>query len=477
MSKTRQRVLLVEDSEALARLYRAYLHTAPVAIEHVRSVAAAKESLTHQLPSLVLLDLQLPDQAGMAILKMLYDSGCTLPVIVITGHGSVELAVEAMQLGAYDFVAKPVEAQRLTVTVNNALKFYALNRFVDELTQQQRNQFFGFIGASAAMQPVYQLIERAAVSKATAFILGESGTGKEVCAEALHLASPRAAQPFVPLNCAAIPSELIESELFGHRKGAFTGAQKDRQGAVLAANGGTLFLDEICEMALELQAKLLRFLQSGTIQPVGSDQCIQVDVRIVCASNCDPWQQVEAGRFREDLFYRLHVLPVHLPPLRQRGDDVLLLARRFLQQYGQEEGKRFVGFSRQAEWALTQFQWPGNVRQLQNVMRQLAVIHSGGKVAAEQLPPPLRVPELAEQSVAPLQFNWQQSHHSYASDGTESTVLTTAPPTLAGSLAEIERLAIEQAIAQCQGNIAQAASLLEVSPSTIYRKMQVWQQH
>ncbi|MFI3247422.1 MAG: sigma-54 dependent transcriptional regulator [Ferrimonas sp.] len=482
MGKTRQRVLLVEDSDALARLYRAYLHTAPVAIEHVRSVAAAKDSLAHQLPSLVLLDLQLPDQAGMTILKMLHDSGCTLPVIVITGHGSVELAVEAMQLGAYDFVAKPVEAQRLIVTVNNALKFYALNRFVDELAhQRQRNQFFGFIGASAAMQPVYQLIERAASSKATAFILGESGTGKEVCAEALHLASPRAEQPFVPLNCAAIPSELIESELFGHRKGAFTGAQKDRQGAVLAANGGTLFLDEICEMALELQAKLLRFLQSGTIQPVGSDQSIQVDVRIVCASNCDPWQQVEAGQFREDLFYRLHVLPVHLPPLRQRGDDVLLLARRFLHQYGQEEGKRFIGFSRQAEWALTQFQWPGNVRQLQNVMRQVAVIHSGGKVAAEHLPAPLNVPEHVEESAAPLQFDWQQSHgnetNSNGNGVVEPTDFTVAAPALAGSLAEIERLAIEQAIAQCQGNIAQAASLLEVSPSTIYRKIQVWQQH
>ncbi|WP_028118053.1 sigma-54-dependent transcriptional regulator [Ferrimonas senticii] len=471
-----QRVLLVEDSQSLARVYQAYLRQLPLHIEHVDTVAKAQASLTKQLPSLLLLDLHLPDQGGMEVLKMLHHSGCTLPVIVITGHGSVELAVEAMQLGAYDFVAKPVEAQRLQVSVNNALKFYALNQLVDQFQhQRRRSQYLGFIGASTAMQAVYQLIERAGPSSATVFVLGESGTGKEVCAEALHQASGRAQHAFVPLNCAAIPRELVESELFGHRKGAFTGAQKDRIGAVLAADGGTLFLDEICEMELDLQAKLLRFLQSGKIQPVGSDQLIAVDVRIVCASNRDPWKEVEAGRFREDLYYRLHVLPISLPPLRQRGDDVLLLARKFLQQYGQDEGKRFVGFSRQAEVCLTKFGWPGNVRQLQNLMRQIAVIHPGGKVAAEQLPQPLAQLHQPSTDTTPSQFQWQQS---------PPPALEAVPPVATnqeslevaqGSLAEIERQAIERAIEQCDGNITQAASLLEVSPSTIYRKMQVWQ--
>ncbi|WP_298441717.1 sigma-54 dependent transcriptional regulator [uncultured Ferrimonas sp.] len=473
MTQQLQRVLLVEDTESLARVYGAYLRDHPIHIEHVKTVSDAKRSLTRQLPSLVLLDLHLPDQGGIEVLKMLHNSGCTLPVIVITAHGSVEAAVESMQLGAYDFVAKPVDAQRLQVTVNNALNFYALNRLVDQMqSQKNRSSYFGFVGASTAMQAVYQLIERAGPSKATVFVLGESGTGKEVCAESLHLASERADKTFVPLNCAAIPRELVESELFGHRKGAFTGAQKDRDGAVLGAHGGTLFLDEICEMELDLQAKLLRFLQSGKIQPVGSDQLIDVDVRIVCASNRDPWKEVEAGRFREDLYYRLHVLPINLPPLRQRGDDVLLLARKFLQQYGQEEGKRFVGFSRQAEWCLTKFGWPGNVRQLQNIMRQIAVIQPGGKVAAEQLPLPLAGLQQELTTSAPDQFQWDQGEPVAAAPAPALTVATEP----LSSLASIERQAIEQAIAQCEGNITQAASMLEVSPSTIYRKMQVWQQ-
>ncbi|WP_028114828.1 sigma-54-dependent transcriptional regulator [Ferrimonas kyonanensis] len=473
MTNPIQRVLLIEDTESLAKVYKAYLRDSGVVVEHVTTFADAKIKLANQLPSLVLLDLNLPDHDGIEILRMLHNSGCTVPVIVITAHGSVETAVEAMRLGAYDFVSKPVEARRLQVTVNNALSFYALNRLVDKYeTQQSRAGFHGFVGASTPMQAVYQMIERSADSRATVFVLGESGTGKELCAEALHQAGSRQSQPFVPLNCAAIPKELVESELFGHVKGAFTGAQKDRQGCVQAADKGTLFLDEICEMELDLQAKLLRFLQSGKIQPVGSDTLIDVDVRVVCASNRDPWKEVEAGRFREDLYYRLHVVPITLPPLRRRGDDVLLLAKRFLQQYGGEEGKRFVGFSRQAEWTLSKFGWPGNVRQLQNVMRQLAVIHPGGKVAQEDLPAPLNQVVCEPPQDTPAQFQWSQP-------GEDASVTVAASPADVGapqSLADIERQAIEEAIARCEGNITQAAGLLEVSPSTIYRKMQVWQQ-
>ncbi|BDY04933.1 sigma-54 dependent transcriptional regulator [Ferrimonas sp. YFM] len=474
MAQSQHRVLLIEDTESLARVYQAYLKESSVSVEHVTTFAQAKESLVRQLPSLVLLDLHLPDQDGIELLRMLHNSGCTVPVIVITANSSVETAVEAMRLGAYDFVTKPVEARRLQVTVHNALNYYALNRLVDQLENRQaRASFHQFVGASTSMQAVYQMIERSARSRATVFVLGESGTGKELCAEALHQESARKENPFIPLNCAAIPKELVESELFGHVKGAFTGAQKERQGAVMAANGGTLFLDEICEMELDLQAKLLRFLQTSTIQPVGSDERIKVDVRIVCASNRDPWKEVEEGRFREDLYYRLHVLPIHLPPLRQRGDDILLLAKRFLQAYGAEEGKRFVGFSRQAEWIMSKFGWPGNVRQLQNLMRQLAVIHPGGKVASEDLPPPLNKVACDEGSEGAAQFQWARPPQQAAvKERAEATVAVPEPQ----SLADIERQAIEEAIERCNGNITQAANLLEVSPSTIYRKMQVWQQ-
>lgn len=467
-------VLLVEDTESIARVYQGYLASQGLNFTHVSTLAAAQEALQRKLPSLILLDLNLPDSNGLELLRQLHDSGCSVPVIVITGHGSVDTAVEAMRLGAYDFVSKPVEARRLQVSVANALKYYALNLRVNAIeTEQNRNHFHGFIGASSGMQAVYQMIERSADSRATVFILGESGTGKEVCAEALHRASKRAKQPFVPLNCAAIPKELIESELFGHKKGAFTGAQKDRTGAVMAADGGTLFLDEICEMEIDLQAKLLRFLQSGTIQPVGSDQLVDVNVRVVCASNKDPWKQVEAGLLREDLYYRLHVVPINLPPLRQRGNDILLLAKRFLQEYGLEEGKAFAGFSRQSEWALTTYAWPGNVRQLQNVIRQIAVMHPGGKVALEDLPAPVnQVADVAQKESeggAPKQFDWSKDNIEVGQ------VATVESPSLT-SLADIERHAIEQAIEQCDGNITQAAGVLEVSPSTIYRKMQAWQQ-
>ncbi|WP_417347499.1 sigma-54-dependent transcriptional regulator [Ferrimonas sp.] len=474
MADLQHRVLLIEDTESLARVYQAYLKESSVRVEHATTFAQAKESLIRQLPSLVLLDLHLPDQDGIDLLRMLHNSGCTVPVIVITANSSVETAVEAMRLGAYDFVTKPVEARRLQVTVHNALNYYALNRLVDQLENRQaRASFHQFVGASTSMQAVYQMIERSARSRATVFVLGESGTGKELCAEALHQESARKDAPFIPLNCAAIPKELVESELFGHVKGAFTGAQKERQGAVMAANGGTLFLDEICEMEQDLQAKLLRFLQTSTIQPVGSDERIKVDVRIVCASNRDPWKEVEEGRFREDLYYRLHVLPIHLPPLRQRGDDILLLAKRFLQSYGAEEGKRFVGFSRQAEWIMSKFGWPGNVRQLQNLMRQLAVMHPGGKVASEDLPPPLNQLACEEGSEGAAQFQWARpAQQGEGAQAAETAVEIPEPQ----SLADIERQAIEEAIERCNGNITQAANLLEVSPSTIYRKMQVWQQ-
>jgi len=305
------------------------------------------------------------------------------------------------------------------------------------------------------MQQVYRTIDSAASSKASIFITGESGTGKEVCAEAIHAASKRGDKPFIAINCAAIPKDLIESELFGHVKGAFTGAATDRQGAAELADGGTLFLDELCEMDLDLQTKLLRFIQTGTFQKVGSSKMKSVDVRFVCATNRDPWKEVQEGRFREDLYYRLYVIPLHLPPLRERGEDVIEIAYSLLGYMSVEEGKAFVRFAQEVLDRFNQYEWPGNVRQLQNVLRNVVVLNNGKEITLNMLPPPLNQP--IENS---LRLKEKQSE--------DITVKDIFP------LWITEKTAIEQAIKACDGNIPRAAGFLDVSPSTIYRKLQAW---
>jgi two-component system repressor protein LuxO len=298
---------------------------------------------------------------------------------------------------------------------------------------------------------VYRVIEAAAPSRATVFVTGESGTGKELAAHAVHRLSPRAAGPFVPINCAAIPRELIESEIFGHVRGAFTGAVADRQGAAQAADGGTLFLDEICEMDLALQGKLLRFVQTGQFQPVGSTRLVSVDVRFICATNRDPMAEVKAGRFREDLYYRLHVVPLRLPPLRERGEDVILLAEAFLARAAKEEGRRFVRLAPDAKAALLAHSWPGNVRELENAIRSAVVLADGEELTAEMLPAAVRAgPRPARQ-------------------------VESAPPTEPiRPLAEVEREAIERALRATGGNVPRAAAALGISPSTLYRKRASW---
>jgi DNA-binding NtrC family response regulator len=294
------------------------------------------------------------------------------------------------------------------------------------------------------------------------FITGESGTGKEVCAEAIHRRSDRSGGPFVALNCGAIPKDLIESEIFGHIKGAFTGATSDRDGAASRAQGGTLFLDEICEMDLALQTKLLRFLQTGIVQKVGSDRASKVDIRIVCATNRDPLIEVQAGRFREDLYYRLHVVPLHLPPLRERGEDVLRIARHFLASFGAEEGRRFAGLSPEVEAVFLDYRWPGNVRQLQNVIRNVVVLHDGATVTRDMLPAPLSE-MVPSHTVRP---------HQALATGRDAPA--GDPRAGIRPLDKIEREAIEAAIAACGGNMTEAAQHLGISVKTIYRKRQDW---
>lgn len=443
---------MVEDTASVAALYRSYLTPLEIDINIVGTGRDAIESIAKRTPDLILLDLRLPDMTGMDVLHEVKQQSPDVPVIFMTAHGSIDTAVEAMRNGAQDFLIKPCEADRLRVTVNNAIrKASKLKNDTDSTNQNYQ----GFIGSSQTMQAVYRTIDSAASSKASIFITGESGTGKEVCAEAIHAASKRGDKPFIAINCAAIPKDLIESELFGHVKGAFTGAATDRQGAAELADGGTLFLDELCEMDLDLQTKLLRFIQTGTFQKVGSSKMKSVDVRFVCATNRDPWKEVQEGRFREDLYYRLYVIPLHLPPLRERGDDVIEIAYSLLGYMSKEEGKGFVRLAPGVVERFRKYEWPGNVRQLQNVLRNVVVLNEGSEILLDMLPPPLSQP-IESESPMPNTAQGRISVHEIF------------------PLWMTEKQAIENAIEACDGNIPRAAGYLDVSPSTIYRKLQTW---
>lgn len=465
MKMNPQPLLIVEDSTTLVIAYQEYLRHEPCQVTYVET---GKEALTYiqkSVPDAILLDLGLPDMNGMEILKYINEQQLPSSVVVVTAQGSVDVAVEAMRLGAFDFVEKPFDGQRLLVTLRNALHHQRLRQRLDIYREKFfRNSFYSFIGASHAMQLVYQIIENAASSKATVFVTGESGTGKELCAEAIHRHSPRRDKPFVAINCAAIPRELIESEIFGHIKGAFTGAVAERQGASFQADTGTLFLDEIGDMDLDLQSKLLRFVQTGTVQKVGSNKLEKVDVRFICATNHDPLVDVQEGRFREDLYYRLHVIPIMLPPLREREEDILLIAREFLRKYTQEENKSFRGFTPETEAILLNYEWPGNVRQLQNVVRNIVVLNEGLEVTIDMLPAPLNYLSHKKPSIM-----------AAATEGLPAKKMTDLSPPVVRPLWLVEKEAIEQTIEFCDGNIPKAAALLEVSPSTIYRKRQSWE--
>ncbi|NHN73123.1 quorum-sensing sigma-54 dependent transcriptional regulator LuxO [Vibrio fluvialis] len=446
-------LLMVEDTASVAALYRSYLTPLEIDINIVGTGREAIESIAHREPDLILLDLRLPDMTGMDVLHAVKQRSPDVPVIFMTAHGSIDTAVEAMRHGAQDFLIKPCEADRLRVTVNNAIR--KASKLKNEADNPGNQNYQGFIGSSQTMLAVYRTIDSAASSKASIFITGESGTGKEVCAEAIHAASRRGDKPFIAINCAAIPKDLIESELFGHVKGAFTGAATDRQGAAELADGGTLFLDELCEMDLDLQTKLLRFIQTGTFQKVGSSKMKSVDVRFVCATNRDPWKEVQEGRFREDLYYRLYVIPLHLPPLRERGDDVIEIAYSLLGYMSKEEGKGFVRLAPEVVERFKQYEWPGNVRQLQNVLRNVVVLNEGREITLNMLPPPLNQPSESIISVPKASAAPVSVHEIFP-------------------LWMTEKQAIEKAIEACDGNIPRAAGYLDVSPSTIYRKLQTW---
>jgi len=456
------RLLLVEDSLALARVYQEYLKPMSLDVTHVTEGRAGLNEIAKDDPDVLLLDLNLPDMNGLELLDELKQLPQDPTVVVVTAMGTVNTAVEAMRAGAFDFLQKPFDAERLRVTVRNALDKQNLKALVKTYQNSfERGSFHGFIGSSIPMQAVYRIIESAASSRASVFITGESGSGKEVCADAIHKEGIRRDGPFVALNCAAIPHELMESEIFGHVKGAFTGAHGERKGAATMADGGTLFLDEIGEMDLALQSKLLRFVQTGTFQQVGSNKVEKVDVRFICATNRDPLEMVAKRTFREDLYYRLHVIPIHLPSLRECGNDVMLIATKYLKEYADEEGKKFTGFTPEAAFVLSRYQWPGNVRQLQNILRNIVVLQNGELVTQDLLPALLSGMKTARPE--------EPDRGSHSESFVPTSVESIRP------LWITEKEAIEGAISICDGNIPRAAALLEVSPSTIYRKRSGWE--
>ncbi|MFP5481014.1 MAG: sigma-54-dependent transcriptional regulator [Alphaproteobacteria bacterium] len=456
-------ILLVEDTISLQIVYRSVLTSAGYAVTVASSATEALARFKTLKPAVVLLDLVLPDRDGLELMQELLAARPETGLIAITANGSVNRAVQAMRAGAHDFLVKPVDENRLLDAVRNVLatrRLRASQLPVPAPDGSTGSDMSGFIGSSEPMRRIHATIASVARSMATVFITGESGTGKELCALAVHASSARAQGPFIALNCGAIPQDLLESEVFGHMKGSFTGAISDKPGAAAAADGGTLFLDEICEMAPALQTKLLRFLQTSTVQPVGATRPRKVNVRIVCATNQDPMEAVRRGQFREDLYYRLYVVPIHMPPLRERGEDVIEIAEAALVRFAEEEGRSFDGLSDEVRALLLRLPWPGNVRQLLNVIRNVVVLNPGGLVTPAMLPPGLTGddrPGLIDRPEPP------RPAEELPLEG------------LVGlTLAEAERRLIEATLERQGGSVPRAARVLDVSPSTLYRKIEAW---
>lgn len=452
-------ILLIEDTPSLQMVYRSVLVSAGHQVVLAATAAEGLAIFRAQENPVVVLDLVLPDRDGLSLMQDMLALRRETSVIVMTAHGSINKAVEAMRVGAHEFLVKPFDEQRFLAAVANALSNRTPKRAPPRATlptSVPANS--AFIGTSDAMTRIHGTIASVARSMATVFITGESGTGKELCALAVHGNSARASGPFIALNCGAIPQDLLESEVFGHMKGSFTGAISDKPGAATAADGGTLFLDEICEMAPALQTKLLRFLQTSTVVPVGATRPKKVNVRIVCATNRDPAEAVRLGQFREDLYYRLFVVPIHMPPLRERGDDVIEIAEAALARFSIEEGKSFTGLDPQVQSLFRALPWPGNVRQVLNVIRNVVVLHDGGAVMPDMLPE-----TLAQQQVPQTRPQMPQPAPALSLDA-----LIGRP------LAEVERMVIEATLARHGGSVPKAARMLELSPSTLYRKIEGW---
>lgn len=475
-------VLIADDDPVQRRLLETMVRRFGYDVETAdggEAAVARLEDAGRPAVSLLILDLVMPDLDGMGVLSKLRKRGLTVPVIVQTAHGSIEVVVSAMRAGAVDFVVKPVGAERLMVSIKNALKTGALE---DELRRATRRAagaltLQDLATGSPEMERAIRLGERAAKSSIPVLIEGESGVGKELIARAIQAASDRRGRPFVTVNCGALPQNLVESILFGHEKGAFTGAVERHAGKFLDANGGTLFLDEVGELPLETQVKLLRAIQEGEIDPVGARRPVKVDIRIISATNQNLIDKVKRGDFREDLYYRLNVFPVSVPPLRARREDIPELARRFVARFAAEEGRRVRGLSAEAVALLCAYDWPGNVRQLENAVFRAVVLAEGDELTVAEFPQiaaqtkgfDVRVPS------APAQMAQTMAHpprEIVRVEMRDPNVLKLLDEN--GNVRRLESLEAETirfTLAHYRGQMSEAARRLGIGRSTLYRKM------
>jgi len=440
------RILIADDEpdsrKALAELLGRWGHSVQEAAD---GAEALRRALQRQ-PDLVITDLVMPGMDGLWLLRAVREELGDVPVIVLTGRGTIDTAVEAIREGAYDFLEKPVDPSRLNVLVNRVVEKMATLQEVAALRHslRQKGAEGTVIGASPTMRRIYSLVEKVAPSKTSVVITGPSGTGKEVIARAIHNLSSRRDKPFVAINCSAIPASLMESEIFGHEKGAFTGADQRRLGCFELANGGTLFLDEVGELPVELQAKFLRVIEEEKLRRLGGKTEISVDVRVICATNRDLKKQIEAGLFREDLYFRLNVFSIELPPLCERREDIPLLAQHFVERFAAEAGKRIRGITPKAMEVLQSYAWPGNIRELRNTIERGVILCDGDMIDETHLPPEME-PDDSAGAVIKL--------------------------SLGMPLREVEREYILGSLRRNKGNKSRTAEILGISEKTLYNKL------
>jgi len=446
------RVLLVDDQRPMCEMLSAALRDADFEVKWTTMPDDALKLLANDDFDVIVSDIRMRGLSGLALCERIVDNYKDVPVILITGFGSMETAIAAIRAGAYDFLVKPVDTDLLLLAVRRALQHRSLRSEVTRLRRAVAGSenFEGLVGRSPAMRSTFELVDRVAASDVPVLIIGASGTGKELVARALHRRSTRREQPFVAVNCAAMPASLIESELFGHARGAFTDAKESRRGLFVEAHGGTLFLDELSELPLALQPKLLRALQERKVRPIGSSQEVDVDVRVVCATNRDLGEAIRARTFREDLYYRVNVLQVEVPPLSARGNDILLLAQHFIERAAARCARGVVGMTPEAAERLLAHGWPGNVRELQNYIERAVVLARYDMIAPDDLPEHLRT----------------QTRDAALVVGTDAA--TFVP------LEEVERRYILQVLTALGGNKSVAAQVLGVDRRTLYRKLLQW---